>query len=121
MTAKATTGPADDGILRIGDSAEEPKHDVLFRVRGKEYQGLTNPPASLLFRYLDVQRKRGTDTALSWLLEEVLDADAYAAITTNPSLTRSDFDQVCELVRGLLFGRDSGPKSAPGKRRPTAG
>jgi hypothetical protein len=121
VTAKAITGPADDGILRIGESAEEPKYDVLFRIRGREYEGIANPSGALLFRYLDVQRKRGSDIALSWLLEEVLSADAYTAVTTDPSLSRPDFDQVCNLVRGLVFGRESGPKPPGRNQRRTAG
>ena len=116
MTAKATSAPADDGILRIGETAEEPRYDVLFRIRGKEYQGIVNPNGGLLFKYLDIQRKRGSDMALSWLLEKVLKADAYEAVTTDESLSRPDFDAVCELVRGLVFGRETGPKP-PGRRR----
>lgn len=122
MTAKATAGePEDDGILRIGDTAEEPKYDVLFRLGGKEYQGLTNPSGALLFRYLDLQRKRGADHALSWLLEEMLTADAYTAVTTDVQLSRDDFNKVCDLVRSLLFGRDAAPKSPASKRRRTSG
>ena len=119
MTAKATTATEDDGILRIGESAEEPKYDVLFRIRGKEYEGIANPSGKVLFRYLDVQRKRGSDIALSWLLEEILDAAAYEAVTTDDSVSRDDFDKVTELVRGLVFGRERNPKT-PGRRR-TAG
>ena len=121
VTAKATSAPADDGILRIGETAEEPKYDVLFRIRGQEYQGITNPSGSLLFKYLDVQRKRGTDMALSWLLEKMLKADAYLAVTTDESLTRADFDAVCELVRGLVFGRETGTGPKPPARRRTSG
>ena len=120
MTAKATNAPEDDGILRIGDTAETPKRDVLFRIRGKGYKGLTNPDSSMLFRYLDIQRKRGSDTALSWLLEEILDQDAYTAITTDRNLSRPDFNAVCDLVRGLLFGRE-GPKSRTASPGPTSG
>ena len=122
MTAKATTSPSeDDGILRIGESAEEPKYDVLFRIRGKEYEGLTNPSGSLLFAYLDVQRKRGGDAALSWLLEKVLKPDAYQAVLTDESVSRPDFDAVCEIARRLLFGRDSSPKPPARSQRRTSG
>jgi hypothetical protein len=123
VTAKATTSlpEDDDGILRIGESAEEPKYDVLFRIRGKEYQGLTNPSGSLLFAYLDIQRKRGGDAALSWLLEKVLRPDAYAAVLTDESVSRADFDAVCEIARRLLFGRDSSPKPPSRDRRRTSG
>jgi hypothetical protein len=121
VTAKATTGPADDGILRIGETAEEPKYDVLFRIRGKACEGMINPSGSVLFAFLDVQRKRGADTALSWLLEKMLKPDAYRAVTTDESLTRADFDAVCDLVRNLVFGRDSSPKPPAGSRRRTSG
>lgn len=121
MTAKATSAPPDDGILRIGESAEEPKYDVLFRIRGKDYEGVVNPSGSLLFKYLDVQRKRGSDMALSWLLETMLKPDAYQAVTTDESLTRADFDAVCDLVKGLVFGRETGPKPPDRSQRRTSG
>jgi hypothetical protein len=123
VTAKATNSAddGDDGVLRIGESAEEPKYDVLFRIRGKEYQGIANPSGALLFKYLDIQRNRGTDTALSWLLEKMLAADAYTAITTDDSLSRTDFNKVCDLVRGLVFGREKGPKPQGPNQRRTAG
>jgi hypothetical protein len=123
VTAKATNAGdgEDDGVLRIGENAEEPKYDVLFRIRGKEYQGITNPSGGLLFKYLDIQRKRNADTALSWLLEKILHPDAYAAITDDDSLDRADFDKVCDLVRGLVFGRERGPKTQGPNQRRTAG
>jgi hypothetical protein len=121
VTAKATSAPADDGILRIGETAEEPRYDVLFRIRGKDYQGVVNPNGGLLFKYLDIQRKRGSDPALSWLLEKMLKPDAYLAVTTDEALTRADFDAVTELVRGLLFGRETGPKPPTRSQRRTSG
>lgn len=123
MTAKATTTgrDGDDGILRIGETAEEPKLDVLFRLGGTEYEGLANPPASVLFRYMDIFRKRGADPALSWLLEEILSADAYQVLMSDKRLSRADFDKVCDLVRGLVFGRETVPKSPRSGSRRTAG
>ncbi len=121
MTAKATTERAeDDGILRIGDTAEEPKYDVLFRLAGAECKGLANPPASLMLRYIDTQRKRGQNVAISWLVEEMLDADAYAALTTAPNLGRGEWQQVCDLLLGILFGTAEGAVPKPrrsGSRR----
>lgn len=118
MTAKGTTRPPDDdeddGILRIGETAEEPKHDVLFRIRGEGYEGRVNPPASLLFRYLNLQRARGADIALDWALEEILTPAAYKALMTDEHLSRPDFDAVCDLVRGIIFGRKTVPKSRRG-------
>lgn len=115
MTAKATNktdqvGQEDDGILRIGEQAEEPKRDVLFRISGTEYEGLTNPPASLMLRYIDLLRKRGANVALSWLLEEMLAPEAYKALTEDLAVSRADFRKVTNLVLGLLFGADV-PKS----------
>jgi hypothetical protein len=122
VTAKATTETAaDDGVLRIGEGAEEPKRDVLFRLGGKEYQGLTNPPASVLFRYMDLLRKRGADVATSWLLEEILDGDAYTVLTTSETLSRPDFRKVCDLVRTVVFGTDAVPKSPSSGSRRTGG
>jgi hypothetical protein len=114
VTAKGTTRlpeDEDDGILCIGEGAEEPKHDVLFRVRGTGYEGLLNPPSSVLFRYLNLQRTRGADVALDWALEEILSPAAYKVLMEDEHLGRPDFDAVCDLVRGIIFGRKTVPKS----------
>ena len=119
MTAKAVNrapDAEDDGILRIGDTPEEPKYDVLFRLKGKPYEGLVNPDGSVLVRYLDTQRKRGADMALSWLLEKILKPDAYTALMSG-GVSRPEFDEVCELVRKITFGRETIPKSPSGQRR----
>jgi len=117
MTAKATNkagqDDSDDGVLRIGDTPEEPKYDALFRLHGKPYEGLVNPPASLMLRYMDTLRKRGSNVAVSWLLEQMLKADAYAVLTTDPAVSRAEWQQVCDLVLGLVFGKpDPLPKSS---------
>ncbi len=116
MTAKATTNKSEttregDGVLCIGETPEEPKHDVLFRLRGEEFQGLTNPPAALMLQYIGLLRKRGANVALSWLLEEMLTPEAYKALTEDPAISRADFRQVTDLVLGLLFGTETVPKS----------
>ena len=125
MVAKATSAPPeDDGILRIGGTVEEPKYDVLFRLGGKDCRGLANPPASMMLGYMDQARKRGTNTAISWLLEEILDGPAYEALTTDPGLSRRDWQAVCDLVLGLLFGSgDAGavPKARRSGTRRTGG
>lgn len=113
MTAKATNEPAsepDDGVLVIGEASEEPKYDVLFRMRGKEYQGLTNPSGSLMMAYISLLRKRGANVALSWLLEEMLTAEAYTALTEDRAITRADSRKVNDLVLGLVFGTETVPK-----------
>jgi len=112
VTAKATTKPDDpeDGILTIGESPEEPKYDVLFRVRGTEYQGLTNPPGSLMMQYIGLLRKRGANVALSWLLEEMLAPEAYKALTEDRAISRADSRKVNDLVLGLVFGTETVPK-----------
>jgi hypothetical protein len=116
MTATVTNKAAkanrdDDGVLVIGETVEEPKHDVLFRLRGKEYEGLTNPPGSLMLAYIGLLRKRGANVALSWLLEEMLTPEAYKAVTEDAAVSRADFRQVTDLVLGLLFGTETVPKS----------
>jgi hypothetical protein len=112
VTAQATNeppAPEDDGILRIGDTPEEPKWDVLFSLRGQECKGLANPPASLMLRYVNTLRKRGANVAISWLLEEMLTPEACEALE-DPAVSRPDFRKVTDLLLGLLFGGDV-PKS----------
>jgi hypothetical protein len=113
MTAKATNEPAgepDDGILTIGEAPEEPKYDVLFRLRGKEFQGITNPSGSLMMQYIGLLRKRGANVALSWLLEKMLTPEAYQAVTEDESISRGDSRKVNDLILGLVFGSETVPK-----------
>lgn len=102
---------ADDGILRIGESGEEPKYDTLFKIDGRPYKGLVNPPGSAFHGYLDVLRKRGPNVALSWLLERLLDPEAYAALLESPKVTDADFKAVTDLCVGLITGRKTAPKA----------
>jgi hypothetical protein len=113
VTAKATNEPAseDDGILVIGDTPEEPKYDVLFRLRGKDYEGLTNPSGSLMMEYIGLLRKRGANVAISWLLEEMLTPEAYKALTGDRSVSRTDSRKVNDMLLGLMFGGADIPKS----------
>ena len=111
MTAKATNEPReDDGILVIGETAEEPKYDVLFRLRGKEYKGLANPAGSLMLQYIGLPRKRGTNAALSWLLEEMLTPDAYKAVTEDPAISRADSAEGQRPDPGARVRHGDGPK-----------
>jgi hypothetical protein len=113
VTAKATNEPAgeDDGILVIGETPEEPKYDVLFRLHGKDYEGLTNPPGSLMMQYIGLLRNRGANVAISWLLEKMFTPEAYKALTEDPAVSRPDSRKVNDLVLGLVFGGADIPKS----------
>lgn len=114
MTAKATNNPAPDeagdGILTIGESAEVPKYDVLFRLHGKEYEGLTNPSGSLMMQYIGLLRRRGANVALSWLAEEMLAPEAYKALTEDRAISRPDSRKVNDLILSLVFGSETVPK-----------
>lgn len=104
-----------DGIIRIGDEPEDPRYEVLFRLHGKPYEVLVNPPASLLLRYLDLQRKRGANPAFSWALEQMAGEEAYKALLEDDAVTRADFQQIIDLIMGILLGSpDTLPKS-PGR------
>jgi hypothetical protein len=113
MTATATGKSRredDNDILTIGEAPEEPKYDVLFRLGGTEYQGLTNPSGSLMMQYIGLLRKRGANVALSWLLEEMLTPEAYKVLTEDPGVSRADSRKVNDLVLSLVFGPETVPK-----------
>jgi hypothetical protein len=101
----------DDGILRIGESAEEPKYDTLFKIDGKPYTALVNPPGNVFHKYIDTIRKRGPNFALSWLLERMLAPEAYAALMDSPKVTDADITAVTDLCTGLITGRTVAPKA----------
>ena len=105
----------DDGILRLGeDEAEKPRHEVLFRLDGKEYEAVANPSASLMLRYLDRMRKWGPNPAISWLLEEMVGAEGYEALLTSPKVTQKDFAAVSRAAVRIVMG--DGETGAPKSR-----
>jgi hypothetical protein len=103
--------PENDGILRIGESAEEPKYDVLFKIDGKPYKGLMNPPGSVLHKYILTIRRSGPNAALSWLYERMLAPDAHAALMDSEKVSDTDFDEITKLCIGLINGRPVAPKA----------
>jgi len=119
MTTPTPDAPAqpqpqvpDDGILRIGDNAETPRYEVMFRIGGTPYEGIANPNGGILAKYLDTLRKRGGNVAVSWLLERMLEPDAYAALLDNPKVSDTDIRTVTDLVTGLVLGtRTTAPKA----------
>lgn len=100
----------DDGLLRIGEAPEEPKFEPLFRLGGKSYDVLVNPSGSLLADYLHRLRNLGANLALSWLMEEMLSPDAYAAIRANRKVSDSELRQVMRLCAQIVTGT-AAPKS----------
>ena len=104
----------DDGILRIGeDDPEEPRYEVMFRLDGKEYEAVINPPTSLMLRYLDRLRKWGPNPAISWLIEEMVGAEGYEALLTSPKTSSQDFAAVSRAaIRAVMGDGETGaPKS----------
>ena len=104
----------DNGILRIGeDEPEEPRYEVMFRLDGKEYEAVINPPTSLMLRYLDRLRKWGPNPAISWLIEEMVGAEGYEALLTSPKTSSKDFAAVSRAaIRAVMGDGDTGaPKS----------
>jgi hypothetical protein len=116
---------ADDGIISFGDEPEEPKYDTLFRLGGKEYPVLLNPPASMMIDYFARYRELGPNLAFSWALEQMVGADAFAALRTDRRVSRDGFRQVIDAVMRILLGLEDGaggPKpSSNGRRRNGSG
>jgi hypothetical protein len=128
MTAKAARTPrpvhaaedASDGIISFGDEPEEPKHDTLFRLGGKEYPVLLNPPASLMIDYFYRVREDGPNLAFLWVLEEMLGKDGCRALREDPRVTRDGYRQVADAIMRILLGSEdgaSGPKLSSSRRR----
>jgi hypothetical protein len=110
--------PAEDftnGIIRLGDEPEDPRYEVLFTLRGKPCEVRVNPPASLLLNYLEMQRKRGSNLAFSWVLEEMVGEEAYKALLEDDVVSRADFQQVIDLVLGIVLGSPDALPKSPGR------
>lgn len=102
----------DDGVLRLGEEADEPKWGVFFRAGGRPYEGMLNPNGRLLLKYTTLLRKRGGNVATSWLLEEMLKPDAYAVLNDDPKISGEDVRKIVDKCTGLLFGvRPAAPKA----------
>ena len=102
----------DDGILRLGEEADEPQWGVFFRVAGEPYEGMTNPNGQILLGYVDLLRKRGGNVATSWLLERMLKSDAYAVLRDDPKISDADVRKIIDKCAGLVLGtRAAAPKA----------
>lgn len=109
MTAKGTTkssstDPDDGGVLRIGDTPEEPRYEPLIEVGGKPCDVLANPPATLLFGYLERQREQGSNAAFSWLLKKMTTPESHRLITENEAVKRTEVRDISSLVLRVLLG-----------------
>ena len=104
----------DDGILHLGeDEPEKPRSVVAFRLDGKEYEAVINPPTSMMLRYLDRMRKWGPNPAISWLIEEMVGPEGYEALLTSPKVTKDDFAAISRLcVKAVMGDGDTGAPKA---------
>ncbi len=112
--AEENTADLADSVLRFGDEPEEPRYEELFKIRGTPYKVLVNPSGSMMLKYFDLFRKRGSNPAFSWALEQMLSDGGYEALLSDDAVSKDDFRQVADLVLGILLGN---PETLPKSRK----
>ena len=93
MTVELTSAPPED--------AEQVE---LFSIDGKAYTMAANPPAGVILAYLRTLRTQGEEFANIELLETMIGAEAYTALTTCPSLRAEDLRAILEIVSDHSLG-----------------
>jgi hypothetical protein len=96
-----TTDDADEAPV-----AMEPA----FTINGTVFSTPAEVPAQVAVRYMDHCRKKGDNWGLSWLLEEVLGADAYEAFLTF-NLKDDHLVAIAKIVQSKVMG-DTTPKDS---------
>ena len=106
----------------VDGEAEEIAMIDLFSIDGKVYQIPDRVRPTLSLQYLDMARRRGIGIAESWLAEELLGTEAYAALLYFPNITQDQWEDTIKAARAVAFGevRPKATTNGNGARTKTA-
>jgi hypothetical protein len=76
----------------------------LFSIDGRMYTMPANPPAGVILAYLRTLRTQGEEFANVELLETLIGAEAYTALTSCPTLRAEDLRAIMEVVSDHSLG-----------------
>lgn len=84
--------------------AEEEPRVTLFTIDGQEHTVPESFPPVFALKALDVARKQGEEIMMSWILEEALGAESYAALLECRGVTSAQLRGLMESVSERVLG-----------------
>ena len=107
VNGQVVTGQALEPLLVIGETPpEEPRHEVLFHLDGKNYEMLVNPAPADMTEYLHLSRTEGINAAFDWAMSFMLSDEAYEVLRTDRRVSKDDFQKLSVIVVQTLLGVD---------------
>jgi len=98
-----------------GDEIEVPM-EPLFELDDEVYLIPQKPSAGMALGYLERQTEQGPDSAVHWMMTEMLGAEGYGALRDHPDLDREVLDTIIQRVEKKVLGGMQG-KGPSGKSR----
>lgn len=98
--------PAEPGIIELVSDPDAPEAEriPLFSIDGTTYSMPAEVDAATSLRVLDVQRRRGAESALSYALEELVGSEGYQALLNFRGLRKGQLEAIMELVQRHALG-----------------
>jgi len=101
-------------MIDLDERAEEEvstERVEVFSLNGTTYTVSAKPGPAFALRYLSKAREFGDDAAADYLLEAMLGAEGYAALSGYDKLTESQLLTVFQVCLDIALGAMEGPKA----------
>jgi hypothetical protein len=97
---------AEPSIIELVSDPDAPEAEriPLFSIDGTTYSMPTEVDAAASLRVLDVQRRQGEQSALSYALEELVGSEGYQALLNFRGLKKGQLENIMELVQRHALG-----------------
>lgn len=93
----------------IGQNKAPEERIPLFIIDGVEYTVPKRPRPNVGLKFMRVLKAEGQEVAAAGLLEDMLGAEGFKALSECEELTEEDFEQVMNLVQKLALGNKEAP------------
>lgn len=103
LPGRAST-PAPTSFVDITTGEDAQTSETLFAIDGVRYDILVPVPAGYTLRAMDKMAEVGETAAMMWLLEEMIGAEGYDALKTNPAVTHVHLARILERLQELTMG-----------------
>lgn len=91
-------------MIEIDSNAVNTEVTDLFSIDGKVYTMPSEVSASVAVQMLHVARTEGQESAVSWVLEEVLGTEAYDALRKCRALKAHQLQAIIKVVTETVMG-----------------
>ena len=95
--------------------------EPVFQIDDDIYRIPKKPSAGLALGYLEKQSTEGPDSAVYWMMVQMLGEDGYQALKNHPALERSQMDAIIQHIEKRVLGGIEGNPSGDSRHRVSAG